>query len=154
PGRIARAEKAEQVRNTPAWAYFFAALCGVIPVFTLGGIVPIAVGVGGVTGCLAVGRASSVPTAFRVLTCLFIVGGCWGGTLLFLMLLLKSRRHRWGKSSCLFQKGCDHGAASGVGLSARCGFGRVVHDAPPSRHDPPRPRLFTALHAATGPPDC
>jgi len=94
PGRIARAEKAEQVRNTPAWAYFFAALCGVIPVFTLGGIVPIAVGVGGVTGCLAVGRASSVPTAFRVLTCLFIVGGCWGGTLLFLMMLFKSLKHR------------------------------------------------------------
>jgi hypothetical protein len=90
-----RAEHAENVRNTPGWAYFFATLCGVIPVMTLGGLVPIGVGVAGVTACLAVGRASSLPTALRVMLCIGIVAACWVGIIIFLVALSKAiRLHR------------------------------------------------------------
>jgi hypothetical protein len=91
-GRIERAERAERYKTTPAWAYFFATLCGIIPVFTLGGIVPVGIGVAGIAGCMAVGRAKTVPSPLRILTCIFIVAGCWIGLLMFLGALAKAMK--------------------------------------------------------------
>ncbi len=45
-----RHARAVAVANTPQWAYLFVALCGVLPLLTLGGIVPIACGLGGAGG--------------------------------------------------------------------------------------------------------
>jgi hypothetical protein len=89
-GRTERAEAAEKLRSTPGWAFFFAAMCGIIPVVTLGGLIPVGVGVAGVSACLAVGRATSLPAILRVLFSILIVGACWIGTLVFLGALLKA----------------------------------------------------------------
>lgn len=92
-GLILRAQKSERVRNTPGWAYFFATLCGLVPVATLGGVIPIGIGIGGVAGCLALGRFTSAPTSLRVFTCILIVIACWFGTYLVLGVLATALRH-------------------------------------------------------------
>jgi len=74
----------DPVSPTPQWGYFFAVVCGIIPVVTLGGCVPIFLGFGGASGCLAVSRRASIPTVLRLLVCVAITGFCW---LLLLALL-------------------------------------------------------------------
>jgi hypothetical protein len=63
--------------EVPQWAYLFAVLCGIIPVLTLGGAIPVAVGVGGAGGCIKVARSTSLPLAARLILCLAITAGCW-----------------------------------------------------------------------------
>src|SRR5258708_4252911 len=72
------------VSVTPQWAYLFAVFCGIIPVISLGGAIPIVLGVGGAGACLAVSRRASLPTVLRLLACLGITLGCW---FLFAVLL-------------------------------------------------------------------
>ena len=67
-----------QIRaNTPQWVYFFVALCGVLPILTLGGLIPVVVGFGGAGSCLQVSRVQSLPGAARVLVCVAITVACW-----------------------------------------------------------------------------
>src|SRR6187455_417393 len=40
----------------PAWAWVFAVACGIIPVLTLGGAIPAAIGFGGAAGCVGTAR--------------------------------------------------------------------------------------------------
>lgn len=61
----------------PPWAYVFAGLCGVIPVFTLGGALPMAIGFGGAGGCIGVARDDKKPVDLRVGLCLGITVLCW-----------------------------------------------------------------------------
>jgi hypothetical protein len=61
----------------PAWAWLFAAACGIIPVLTLGGAIPGALGFGGAGGCIAVARDLSKPIAMRVAICVGITASCW-----------------------------------------------------------------------------
>ena len=70
--------------QTPAWAYLFAAACGLIPIVALGGAIPIMLGFGGAGGCMAVARARSVPLVLRVAGCVGITTGCW---FLFVVLI-------------------------------------------------------------------
>src|SRR5438105_4640188 len=70
---------------TPAWAYVFAAACGLIPIVALGGAIPIVLGFGGAGACMAVARAQSVPLILRLLACVGITIACW---FLFLLLLV------------------------------------------------------------------
>jgi hypothetical protein len=74
---IARVEKDEQIRSTPGWVYFFATLCGAIPIVALGGIIPIGIGLGGASACLAVGRANSLPGVIRLMACIGVTICCW-----------------------------------------------------------------------------
>ena len=61
----------------PAWAWVFAVACGIIPVLTLGGAIPGAIGFGGAGGCIAVARDPSKPVAVRVALCVGITALCW-----------------------------------------------------------------------------
>jgi hypothetical protein len=73
-----RAAALEKVKAaTPQWAYLFAALCGAIPVVTLGGAIPVVVGLGGAGACMTVSRTYSVPAALRFLVCLGITAVAW-----------------------------------------------------------------------------
>src|SRR5262245_44490907 len=65
--------------STPGWAYLFAGACGLIPIVALGGMIPIAIGLGGAGSCMGVARLSTVPVIVRVLLCLLITGACWLG---------------------------------------------------------------------------
>jgi cation transporter-like permease len=61
----------------PAWAWLFAAACGIIPVLTLGGAIPGAIGFGGAAGCIAAARDSSKPLSTRITSCAGITVLCW-----------------------------------------------------------------------------
>jgi hypothetical protein len=61
----------------PAWGYLFAAACGIIPVLTLGGVIPGAIGFGGASACIGVARDSSKSSATRVAICVGITLLCW-----------------------------------------------------------------------------
>jgi hypothetical protein len=45
-----------KLHDMPKWMWIFIVACGFIPVLTLGGIVPVAIGLGGATACVAFSR--------------------------------------------------------------------------------------------------
>jgi len=63
----------------PPWAWVFVIACGIIPVITLGGAIPGAIGFGGAGGCLAVARNPSLDIAARIGICVAITAACWVG---------------------------------------------------------------------------
>ena len=63
----------------PKWAWLFVVASGALVVF--GGAIPVAFGLGGATGCIAVSR-SEKSVAIRVLLCVLITAGCWITTLM------------------------------------------------------------------------
>jgi hypothetical protein len=69
----------------PAWGYLFIAACGLIPVVSLGGAVPAAIGAAGAFGCLGAARDGSKSVFERASRCLAITAGCWVIFLLFLI---------------------------------------------------------------------
>jgi len=75
----------------PWWGYLFAGACGIIPVLTLGGAIPGAIGVGGAAGCLAIARDPAKSVAIRVGICTGISAVCWA---LFAVLLVLVARKR------------------------------------------------------------
>jgi len=93
-GLIARMDKTETARNTPGWVYFFATLCAAIPIVALGGLIPIGIGVGGVSACLAVGRTSSLPGIIRLMGCIGITVACWILFVISMAALAKAFRIR------------------------------------------------------------
>jgi hypothetical protein len=64
----------------PWWAWLFALGCAIIPVFTLGGAIPGALGFGGAGGCIAASRNLNMPSLVRAAICLAIVVMCWSFT--------------------------------------------------------------------------
>ncbi len=65
-------------RPGPTWAWGFVAICVAIPVFALGGALPVAVGVGGALACSGIARAHSWPTGRRIALCAGVSVLCWG----------------------------------------------------------------------------
>ena len=61
----------------PAWAWIFAVLCGAIPLVTLGGAIPAAIGFGGAGGCIGLARNPELNVAARVIGCIAITAVCW-----------------------------------------------------------------------------
>jgi hypothetical protein len=61
----------------PGWAYVFGALCIIIPVVALGGLVSVLLGLGGASSCVKVSSWGALPGAVRFLLCFFITAGCW-----------------------------------------------------------------------------
>lgn len=62
--------------TTPTWAWVFMVACGIIPVLTLGGAVPTAIGVGGAAGCRKIARGAS-HSGVRIGLCLLVTVACW-----------------------------------------------------------------------------
>jgi hypothetical protein len=69
----------------PSWAWAFMAVCAAIPLVTLGGALPAAIGVGGVFGCRAAAIDSSMASGTRVAICVGITAMCWMLTFLVLV---------------------------------------------------------------------
>jgi hypothetical protein len=61
----------------PAWAWLFVVACGIIPVLTMGGAIPGAIGFGGAGGCIAIARDPQKPVGLRVAICSAITLVCW-----------------------------------------------------------------------------
>jgi hypothetical protein len=83
----------------PGWAYFFAIACAVIPVASIGGLIPIGIGIGGAGACVKVSSMGSLPQPARLLACVLITAACWGlfiamfGALLATVYLGKRHHH-------------------------------------------------------------
>jgi hypothetical protein len=77
----------------PGWAYVFVAACGLIPVVTLGGCLPVMIGISGAGGCMQLARLQSLPAVVRILACVAITVVCWillGVVLLAIATAMKS----------------------------------------------------------------
>lgn len=73
----------------PTWAWIFIVLCGLIPVVTLGGIIPIILGVGGAFGCRAIASNPGDSQARRIGACLALTVTAW--VLLALFVVFQDR---------------------------------------------------------------
>jgi hypothetical protein len=78
---------------TPQWAYIFATACGIIPVVALGGLIPVAIGVSGASGCVGVARLVSLPSAVRLLGCIGITLLCWFLFLGLIAVMMAGAKH-------------------------------------------------------------
>jgi len=61
----------------PRWVWLFAAACIAIPVLSLGGAIPGAIGVGGAFYCVAVARQSGKTTRRKLVHCAAATAACW-----------------------------------------------------------------------------
>jgi hypothetical protein len=69
----------EKVRpSMPGWAYLFIVACGAIPILSLGGVIPGAVGFGGASICASIARSPQYSMAHRFVMCVMITAACWG----------------------------------------------------------------------------
>lgn len=85
-----------KLHDMPKWMWIFIVACGIIPVLTLGGVVPLLIGLGGASGCVAVSRhptrstrakaawATGITIVAWVLLIAFVVTLTGGRTLLTL----------------------------------------------------------------------
>lgn len=78
--------KAPSSKSIPGWAWLFVVACGVIPIVSLGGCVPGAIGAGGAYGCAAVARNQDIPTVLGVVICIVITAISW---ILFVVFIWK-----------------------------------------------------------------
>jgi len=70
--------------ETPGWAFALALACCMIPVVSLGGCGPIAIGLGGASLCITLSRIRWLPFLIRLPLCLAITGAAW---LLFAVMM-------------------------------------------------------------------
>jgi hypothetical protein len=61
----------------PGWAWIFVVGCLLIPIITVGGAIPGAIGGGGAFGCVSIARDPSNAVATRVIYCAVVTGICW-----------------------------------------------------------------------------
>lgn len=73
------AGKTEKPKRPPIpwWAWVFAVACGAIPVLTLGGALPGAIGFGGAGACVTLARNRELPVVVRVAFCTAITAACY-----------------------------------------------------------------------------
>lgn len=72
---------------TPAWTWIFVIACAIIPVLTLGGAIPAAIGSGGGVGCYWVAKGTDWTTLTKVVTCMIITIITWIVFIVFLSVL-------------------------------------------------------------------
>lgn len=66
-----------RVNAIPGWAWSFIVVCVLIPIVSLGGVVPMLIGFMGAYGCAQVSRDGSKDHNTRLLTCAGITVLCW-----------------------------------------------------------------------------
>lgn len=65
--------------ETPGWAWVFVGACGIIPVLTLGGAVPVMLGFGGASVCLKTARSRGLDGLSKVVVCVAVTAAAWVG---------------------------------------------------------------------------
>jgi hypothetical protein len=65
----------------PVWAWAFAVACGILPILTLGGAIPGAIGFGGAAACVGVARDADKPIGLRLGICAGITLLCWAAVI-------------------------------------------------------------------------
>jgi hypothetical protein len=77
-------DKKIEKHRLPRWVWFFAAACFAIPVLTIGGAIPTAIGFVGAFYCMAVARQANKSTRKKLVRCMGTTAACW---ILFLVLV-------------------------------------------------------------------
>jgi hypothetical protein len=80
------------ITTVPIYAYFFAIACGLIPAVALGGLIPIALGIGGAGACIKLSSTGSLPAPMRFAACVVITVVCWALFAGMLYMMLHARR--------------------------------------------------------------
>lgn len=78
----------------PMWAWSFVIACAMIPILTLGGAIPAAIGAGGAVGCYWVAKATEWDTSTKVWTCVKITALTWIVFIVFASLIVQLLRGR------------------------------------------------------------
>jgi len=86
---VSTGERVSVAGPVPSWAWAFVVACGIIPIISLGGILPAAIGFGGAAGCYAIAKDDSKQVTTRVALCAAVTGLCWA---LFIGMILALRR--------------------------------------------------------------
>jgi len=71
----------------PRWAWIFAAACFVIPILTLGGAIPGAIGGFSGFAVIAIARQAGKPTRKKLIHCGVVTGSAWTVFVVFLLAL-------------------------------------------------------------------
>lgn len=69
----------------PVWGWLFIIACGVIPIISLGGVIPAALGIGGAFGCASITRNASLSVIQKVIFSIGVTILCW---VLFVFLII------------------------------------------------------------------
>ena len=67
----------EAFSDLPGWAWVFVIGCLAVPIVSLGGAVPGALGFGGAAGCANMAKKAGWEVLPRVMACAAITGGVW-----------------------------------------------------------------------------
>jgi hypothetical protein len=67
----------ETFSDLPGWSWLFVAACFAIPILSLGGAIPGALGFGAAAGCASIAKRPAWETSTRVVVCAAITGGAW-----------------------------------------------------------------------------
>jgi hypothetical protein len=84
-GRKPRQSLKEAFSGLPGWAWLFILGCLAVPIVSLGGAVPGALGFGGAAGCANMAKKAGWEVLPRVMICAVITGGVW---LLFIVFMV------------------------------------------------------------------
>ena len=76
----------------PWWACLFAVACAVIPGISMGGAIPIALGLGGAAACIKVSSMGALPSPVRFFLCVGITAVAWVAFLALMGLVLGMSR--------------------------------------------------------------
>lgn len=70
-------KKKNSWKDTPRWAWIFMILCILIPVVSMGGAIPGALGVGGAAGCASLAKSKKMKKSMRIVSCIELTVLCW-----------------------------------------------------------------------------
>lgn len=87
-GQAVPESASQEGRSMPAWGWIAVALCVTLPIATLGGAIPGALGAGAAAACYAVARDPTKPAATRMGLCAAIVAGCWAIAITLIVMVL------------------------------------------------------------------
>lgn len=71
-------DKPEAKPKIPLWTWPFVVVCAAVPLVTMGGALPAAIGGGCAGACLGIARKPEWPVGMRVALCVLVTVACWG----------------------------------------------------------------------------
>jgi hypothetical protein len=80
-----------KLQPMPKWVWLFIVACGIIPILTLGGAIPVAIGLGGSWGCVVVSRHPTRSTRAKALWAAGITLVAWALLIAFVVTLTGER---------------------------------------------------------------
>jgi len=74
--------------GVPKWVWLFVVACIGIPVYTLGGAVPVLIAMGAIAVCVKISISTKLNTIIKALLCTVVTGAAWGFIYIFVQWAL------------------------------------------------------------------